>query len=67
VRGNLELHGVTKSIRFPATFQTSPTRATLTARFMLDRQAFGVAYVGAPDNLVRDLVLIDLVIVAKNK
>jgi polyisoprenoid-binding protein YceI len=67
VEGNFQLRGVTKVIRFPAKFDVTDTKGTMSAKFLLDRQPFGVAYQGAPDNLVRDLVVIELNITASPK
>jgi polyisoprenoid-binding protein YceI len=65
VKGNLTLRGVTKEISFPATITVAEKQVTAKARFSLNRQDFGVAYKGAPDDLVRDDVLIEWEIAAK--
>ena len=56
VTGNLALHGVTKSVAFPATLQTSADRVTLKASFALDRKAFGINYPGRANDLINDHV-----------
>ena len=67
VVGNLELRGTKKSISFPASIAITEQKAKLVAKFLLDRQAFGVAYTGKADNLVRDVVTVDLDLVASPK
>ncbi|HXJ58127.1 MAG TPA: YceI family protein [Candidatus Dormibacteraeota bacterium] len=58
VTGNLTLHGVTKSIAFPATIQVSDEAATVKADFAINRKDFGIVYPGKPDDLIRDNVVI---------
>ena len=65
VSGNLTLHGVTKEISFPATITIGATEVSAKAKFSLNRKDFGIVYPGAPDDLIRDDVLIDWNIVAK--
>lgn len=60
VTGNLELHGVTKSISFPAKIQLGADTVDVDAEFALNRKDFGIQYPGAPDDLVKDNVLIKL-------
>jgi polyisoprenoid-binding protein YceI len=60
VTGNLELHGVTKSITFPAKIQISADAVDVDAEFAINRKDFGIVYPGAPDDLVKDNVLIKL-------
>lgn len=64
VTGNLTLHGVTKEISFPATITVGAEQVKARARFSLNRQDFGVKYTGAPDDLVRDGVLVEWEITA---
>jgi len=65
VTGNLELHGVTKSITFPATIQVGADGITANAEFFIQRFDFNIAYKGKADDLIRDEVVIKLNIVAK--
>lgn len=58
VTGNLTLHGVTKSISFPAAIQVSDEAATVKADFAINRKDFGIVYPGKPDDLIRDNVVI---------
>ena len=56
VTGNFTLHGVTKSITFPATVAVTPEKATLTSEFSIDRNDFGITY----SALIRPDVVIKL-------
>ena len=58
VTGNFMLHGVTKSITFPATIQLADDQVTAQAEFSIKRFDFGIEYKGPADNLIRDEVLI---------
>lgn len=60
VAGNLTLHGVTKSVTFPATIAVSPGAITVESTFAINRKDFGINYAGAADNLIRDEVLLTL-------
>jgi polyisoprenoid-binding protein YceI len=60
ITGNLQLHGVTKSITFPATIGVSPDAITVESTFAINRKDFGINYAGAADNLIRDEVLLTL-------
>jgi polyisoprenoid-binding protein YceI len=65
VTGNLQLHGVTKSISFPATIKTSADAINLEAEFAINRKDFGIVYPGMPDDLIKDDVLLKLQVHAK--
>lgn len=65
VTGNLKLHGVTKSISFPATINASGDTVTVKAEFAINRKEFGIIYPGMPDDLIKDDVLIRLDVAAK--
>jgi polyisoprenoid-binding protein YceI len=56
VTGNLTLHGVTKSISFPATIRVNADSVEARAEFTLNRRDFGIVYPGMPDDLIRDEV-----------
>lgn len=60
VTGNLELHGVKKSITFPATIAVNNDAATLKSEFAINRKDFGILYAGKADDLIRDDVVIKL-------
>src|ERR1700730_4600680 len=60
VTGNLRLHGVTKSITFPATIVVGPGAISVDSTFAIIRKDFGINYAGAADNLIRDEVVLTL-------
>ena len=60
VTGNLELHGVKKSITFPATIEVTPEAAAVDAEFAINRKDFAIVYAGKADDLIRDEVVIKL-------
>jgi polyisoprenoid-binding protein YceI len=65
VTGNLELHGVTRSITFPATITVQGDAVTVKADFAINRKDFGIVYPGKPDDLIKDEVLLKLNIAGK--
>ncbi len=60
ITGNLNLHGVTKAVTFPATINVTPDAATVESSFSINRKDFGINYAGAADNLIRDDVVLTL-------
>jgi polyisoprenoid-binding protein YceI len=60
VTGNLTMHGVTKSITFPATIAASADALTVESTFSINRKDFGINYAGAANNLIRDEVVLAL-------
>ena len=58
--GNLDLHGVTKQISFPASIELTESGFTATAEFAIKRFDFKIEYPGKTDDLIRDDVLIKL-------
>jgi polyisoprenoid-binding protein YceI len=62
VTGNLTLHGVTKSISFPAKIAVSGDKATLDSEFFINRKDFGITYPGKANDLIRDEVVIKLAV-----
>ena len=58
--GNLDLHGVTKQISFPASIDLTEDGFTANAEFAIKRFDFNIVYPGKPDDLIRDDVLIKL-------
>jgi polyisoprenoid-binding protein YceI len=60
VTGNFELHGVRKSITFPATIQLAADSVSVNAEFSINRRDFGIVYAGKVDDLIRDGVVIKL-------
>ncbi|HSN97016.1 MAG TPA: YceI family protein [Candidatus Nanopelagicales bacterium] len=65
--GELDLHGVKKTISFPATITVGADAVTATTEFALNRKDFGIAYEGKKDDLIRDEVVIKLDIKAPRK
>jgi len=60
VTGNFELHGIKKSITFPAAIQVGPDKATVNAEFSINRKDWGLIYAGKADDLIKDGVVIKL-------
>ena len=60
ITGNLTMHGVTKAVTFPATVNVTPDLASVDSNFSINRKDFGISYAGAPDNLIRDDVVLKL-------
>ena len=60
VTGNLDLHGVTKSITFPADVQITDDAVTVKAQFAINRKDFNINYPGKPNDLIRDNVVLKL-------
>ncbi len=66
VTGDLELHGVKKSINFPAQITESAGSLTAKAEFAINRKDFSIIYPGKPDDLIRDEVVISFDLKAGN-
>jgi len=60
VTGNLNLHGVEKSISFPAEIEVTDGNVSVSASFAVKRFDFGVVYPGKKDDLIRDEVALTL-------
>lgn len=60
VTGNFDLHGIKKSISFPATIQVTPDSVSVNAEFSINRKDWGLLYPGKADDLIRDGVVIKL-------
>jgi len=58
--GNFNLHGVEKSIRFPAEIDITDGNVTVGASFAIKRFDFGIVYPGLADDLIRDEIAITL-------
>ena len=67
VTGNLDLHGVKKSITFPATIQLAADTVSVNAEFSINRKDFGIVYAGKADDLIRDGVVIKLMLKVPRK
>ena len=60
IKGNLTMHGVTKSVTFPAKIAVAADAITVDSTFAINRKDFGINYAGASDNLIRDDVVLTL-------
>jgi polyisoprenoid-binding protein YceI len=60
VTGDLDLHGVKKSVTFPATINVTDGLVTVNAEFSINRKDFNILYAGQADDLIRDGVVIKL-------
>lgn len=60
VTGDLEMRGVKKSVKFPATITITPADVAMKAEFAINRKDFGIVYAGKADDLIRDDVVIKL-------
>ena len=67
VTGNFELHGIKKSITFPATIQVAPDSVSVNAEFAINRKDFALLYPGKADDLIRDGVVIKLTVKVARK
>jgi polyisoprenoid-binding protein YceI len=67
VTGDLELHGVKKSVTFPATITISDSDVTVNSEFSINRKDFNILYAGKADDLIRDLVALKLELQAPRK
>jgi polyisoprenoid-binding protein YceI len=65
ITGNMMLHGVTKSITFPADVTVAEGQVSLKAEFSLKRFDFDIKYPGKADDLIREEVVIKLDVQAK--
>jgi polyisoprenoid-binding protein YceI len=65
--GDFTLHGVTKTISFPATIKQAGENITLASKFSIDRKDFGIVYPGKTDDLIRDGIVIKLDLTAEPK
>ena len=67
VTGDLNLHGVVKSVRFPARINVTDRDVTVQAAFRINRKDFGIVYAGQADNLIRNDVGVALDVKAPRK
>jgi polyisoprenoid-binding protein YceI len=67
ITGDLNLHGVTKTLTFPATIAVGADDVTGNAEFSINRKDFGIVYPGKKDDLIRDDVLLKLSLKASRK
>jgi polyisoprenoid-binding protein YceI len=67
VTGDLSLHGVTKSITFPAKLSLAGDAVKVNADFAINRKDFAIVYAGKADDLIADNVAIILDLAAKKR
>ena len=67
ITGNLDMHGVKKSINFPAKVTISETEASATAEFSIQRADWGIVYPGMAEDAIKPGVLMKLDIKAAVK
>ena len=60
IAGNLQLHGITKAISFPAKIEVSDAGVTVASEFVIKRFDWDVKYRGMANDLVRDEVVLRL-------
>ena len=64
VTGVFGIHGVQKQLTFPANFAKTDTGVKANTEFVINRQDFGIAYPGRPDDLIQDNVRMTISFVA---
>ncbi|PYT06030.1 MAG: YceI family protein [Acidobacteria bacterium] len=64
VSGNFDLHGIKKTITFPATIEVAPDNVSVNAEFAINRKDFGIVFQNKADDLIRDGVVIKLTLKA---
>lgn len=64
ITGNFQLHGIVRSISFPASITVEPGKVTVNAEFFIKRFDFDIEFKGPADNLIRDEVVIKLELAA---
>lgn len=67
ITGNFDLHGLKKSITFPATIKVTPESVAVDAEFAINRKDFALVYAGKADDLIRDNVVIKLTLKVPRK
>jgi polyisoprenoid-binding protein YceI len=65
VTGNLTMHGQTLRLTFPATVSEAEGALKASTEFVIDRQDFGIAYPGMPDDLIQDSVALTIELVGR--
>jgi polyisoprenoid-binding protein YceI len=64
VTGTLDLHGVKKTLTFPATIKVEADAVSVASEFSVNRKDFGLVYPGKADDLIRDEVMLKLAVKA---
>lgn len=63
ISGDLEMRGVSRPIAFDAKFEDGADRVVGASAFRINRQDWGVAFKGKPDDLIADEVALELQLV----
>ena len=58
--GDLDMHGVTKNITFPATGTREGNEIKVDSEFDINRKDWGIVYEGKKDDLIRDEVVLKM-------
>ncbi len=64
ITGNFEMHGVIKSISFPAKIEVTDEKVTVQGDFAINRKDFNINYPGKQNDLIRDNVILKLALQA---
>ena len=67
VTGTLNLHGVKKTVTFPATINVAADAVSVVSEFAINRKDFGIVYAGKADDLIRDEVVLKLAVKAPRR
>ena len=67
VTGTLDLHGVKKTVTFPATIKVEADAVSVASEFAINRKDFGIVYAGKADDLIRDEVVLKLSVKAPRR
>jgi polyisoprenoid-binding protein YceI len=67
ITGNLDFHGIRRSISFPANITVTPEKVSGTAQFSMNRKDFKVIFDGEADYAIKDYVLVKLGVNAARK
>jgi len=67
VTGTLDLHGVKKTVTFPATIRVEADTVSVASEFAINRKDFGIVYAGKADDLIRDEVVLKLSVKAPRR
>jgi polyisoprenoid-binding protein YceI len=67
VTGTLEMRGIKKTIRFPATINVTAEAVTVASEFAINRKDFGITYAGRTDDLIRNEVVLKLTLLAPRR
>lgn len=67
ITGTLDLHGVKKTVTFPATINVAADTVSVVSEFAINRKDFGIVYAGKADDLIRDEVVLKLAVKAPRR